>query len=88
MSHCRNEEIRVIALMILSQLCIETEAKGLLNENAFSLLVGFLAKSVRNELPQDNTIWAVTRRRSLIRTLEKMITSDDRVVAALLTVTS
>ena len=70
--------------MILSQLCTETEAKGLLNESAFSLLVGFLAKSVRDELPQANTKWAATRRRSLIRTLEKMITSDDRVVAALL----
>ena len=70
--------------MILSQLCTETEAKGLLNESAFSLLVGFLAKSVSNELPQDNTQWAATRRRSVIRTLEKMITSDDRVVAALL----
>ena len=70
--------------MILSQLCTETEAKGLLNESAFSLLVGFLAKSVRNELPQVNNMWAGTRRRSVIRTLEKMITSDDCVVAALL----
>ena len=70
--------------MILSQLCTESEANDLLNETAFSLLVGFLAKSVRNELPQDNTQWAATRRRSVIRTLEKMITSDDRVVAALL----
>ena len=70
--------------MILSQLCIETEAKGLLNESALSLLVGFLAKSVRNELPKDNSKWAATRRRSIIRTLEKLITSDDGVVAALL----
>ena len=70
--------------MILSQLCTETEARGLLNESALSLLVGFLAKSVRNELPQVNTMWANTRRRSLIRTLEKRITSDDSVVAALL----
>ena len=72
--------------MILSQLCTETEAKGLLNESAFSLLVGFLANSVHNELPPDdkNPRWSRTRRRSLIRTLEKMITSDDRVVAALL----
>ena len=84
MSNCRNEEIRVVALMILSQLCTETEAKDLLNESAFSLLVGFLAKSVRNELPQVNTMWAATRRRIVIRTLEKMITSDDRIVAALL----
>ena len=70
--------------MILSQLCTESEAKGLLNESALTLLVGFLAKSVRNELPKDNTIWASTRRRSIIRTLEKRITSDDGVVAALL----
>ena len=70
--------------MILSQLCTETEAKGLLNESALSLLVGFLAKSVRNELPQVNTMWADTRRRNIIRTLEKRITSDDGVVAALL----
>ena len=70
--------------MILSQLCTESEAKGLLNESAPTLLVGFLAKSVRNELPKDNTIWASTRRRSIIRTLEKRITSDDGVVAALL----
>ena len=70
--------------MILSQLCTETEAKGLLNESALSLLVGFLAKSVRNELPKDNTEWAATRRKSIIRTLEKRITSDDCVVAALL----
>ena len=70
--------------MILSQLCTETEAKGLLNESALSLLVGFLAKSVRNKLPKDNSIWAATRRRSVIRTLKKRITSDDGVVAALL----
>ena len=70
--------------MILSQLCTETEAKGLLNESALSLLVGFLAKSVRNELPKENNMWANTRRRSIIRTLEKRITSDDGVVAALL----
>ena len=70
--------------MILSQLCTETEAKGLLNDSALSLLVGFLAKSVRNELPKENNMWAATRRRSIIRTLEKRITSDDGVVAALL----
>ena len=70
--------------MILSQLCTETEAKGLLNESALSLLVGFLAKSVRNELPKENNQWDETRRKSIIRTLEKMITSDDGVVAALL----
>ena len=70
--------------MILSQLCTETEAKGLLNESALSLLVGFLAKSVRNELPKDNSLWVSTRRRSIIRTLEKRITSDEAVVAALL----
>ena len=70
--------------MILSRLCTETEAKGLLNESALSLLVGFLAKSVRNELPEENTEWSATRRRSIIRTLEKRITSDDGVVAALL----
>ena len=71
--------------MILSQLCAETEAKGFLNESALSLLVGFLAKSVRNELPP-NAIseWAATRRRSIIRTLEKRITSDEGAVAALL----
>ena len=70
--------------MILSQLCTEIEAKGLLNESALSLLVGFLAKSVRNELPKVNIMWGATRRRSIIRTLEKRITSDDGVVAALL----
>ena len=70
--------------MILSQLCTETEATGLLNESALSLLVCFLAKSVHNELPKENNQWANTRRRSIIRTLEKMITSDDNVVAALL----
>ena len=70
--------------MIISQLCTETEAKGLLNESAFSLLVGFLAKSVRNELRKEFSEWAYTRRKNIIRTLEKMITSDDRVVAALL----
>ena len=70
--------------MILSQLCTETEAKGLLNESALSLLVGFLAKSVRNELTKEITKWSATRRRSVIRTLEKRITSDDGVVAALL----
>ena len=84
MSHCRNEELRVAALMILSQLCTETEAKDLLNESALSLLVGFLAKSVCNELPQDSSKWSHTRRRYIIQTLEKRITSDDRVVAALL----
>ena len=82
---CRSEEVRVLALMILSQLCTEYEAKDLLNWSACSLLVGFLGKSVRNELPpMENTKWAATRRRKVIRTLEKMITSDDRVVAALL----
>ena len=70
--------------MILSQLCTETEAIGLLNESALSLLVGFLAKSVRNELPKVKSYWAATRRMRVIRTLEKMITSDDGVVAALL----
>ena len=63
---------------------LRSEAKDLLNESALSLLVGFLAKSVRNELPKDNSKWAKTRRTYVIRTLEKMITSDDRVVAALL----
>ena len=76
--------MRVTALMILSQLCTENEAKDLLNESALSLLVGFLAKSVRNELPKDNTRWAAARRTYVISTLEKMITSDDRVVASLL----
>ena len=84
LSQCRNEEIRVIALMILSQLCTESEAKSLLNESALSLLVGFLAKSVRNELPQDNSKWGATRRSSIIRTLEKLITSDEGVVPELL----
>ena len=70
--------------MILSQLSTESEAKGLLNESALSLLVGFLAKSVRNELPKEINLWSATRRRSVIRTLEKRITSDDGVVAALL----
>ena len=70
--------------MLLSQICTESEAKGLPNESALSLLVGFLAKSVSNELPQDTTIWSSSRRRYIIETLEKRITSDDRVVAALL----
>ena len=70
--------------MILSQLCTETEAKGLLNDSALSLLVGFLAKSVCNTLPQDISGWSQCRRRYIIQTLEKRITSDDRVVAALL----
>ena len=83
-SVCRNEELRVAALILISQLCTETEAKGLLNDSALSLLVGFLAKSVRNELPQDFPGWSICRRTYIIRTLEKRITSDDRVVAALL----
>ena len=70
--------------MLLSQLCTETEAQGLLNESALSLLVGFLAKSVCNELPQDDTAWSAWRRRFIIETLEKRITSNDRVLAALL----
>ena len=70
--------------MLLSQLCTETEAKGFLNESALSLLVGFLAKSVNNELPEDMTSWSTNRRIFIIMTLEKRITSDDRVVAALL----
>ena len=70
--------------MILSQLCTETEAKGLLTESALSLLVGYLAKSVCNELPQDTSRWSQCRRRYIIQTLEKRITSDDRVVATLL----
>ena len=72
--------------MILSLLCTETEAKDLLNESALSLLVGFLAKSVSNELqvPQNMPKWSQCRRRYIIQTLEKMITSDNRVVAALL----
>ena len=70
--------------MLLSQLCTENEAKGLLNESALSLLVGFLEKSVCNELPQDISGWSLCRRRYIIQTLEKSITSDDRVVAALL----
>ena len=84
MCHCRTEEVRVSALMILSQLCTEKEAKYLLNESALSLLVCFLAKSVRNEFPQDNTMWAATRRRFVIVTLEKMITSDECLVASLI----
>ena len=71
-------------MMLLSQLCTETEAKDLLNESALSLLVGFLAKSVYNELPQETNAWSHYRRRYIIQTLEKRITSDDRVVAALL----
>ena len=81
---CRTEEVRLIALMILSQLSTEKEAKDLLDEGARSLLVGYLGKSVRNELPTDGSKWAATRRTSVIRTLEKMITSDDRAVASLL----
>ena len=76
--------MRVTALMILSQLCTENEDKDLLNESALSLLVGFLVKSGRNELPEDNTRWAAARRTYVISTLEMMITSDDRVEAALL----
>ena len=70
--------------MLLSQLCTENEAKGVLNEDALSLLVGFLAKSVSNELPQDATLWTLCRRMYIIQTLKKRITSDDSVVAALL----
>ena len=82
---CRSEEVRIPALMILSQLCTEYEAKDLLNLSARSLLVGFLGKSVRNDLPpMENTKWAAYRRMYVIRTLGNMITSDELVVASLL----
>ena len=71
-------------LNVTLRLCWDRSERPLLNESALSLLVGFLAKSVRNELPKENSKWANTRRRSVIRTLEKRITSDDGVVAALL----
>lgn len=53
----RNEEIRVPAVMILSLLATEKEAKDLLNDEALELLVGYLGKCVRNELPTPNTMW-------------------------------
>ena len=80
----RNEAVRVPALMLLSTLATEKEAKELLNDNALSLLVDLLGKSVRNELPKEGPLWTSRRRSLVIRTLEKMITSDDRVVATLL----
>lgn len=81
---CRPAEIRVAALMILSLLSTEKEAKSLLNASALSLLVGYLAKCVRQEIPMDTTKWAHTRRARIISTLEKMITSEESLVAALL----
>lgn len=79
-----NEEIRVTSVMILSLLSTEMEAKYLLGEHALSRLVGFLAKSVNNELPKEGLLWTLRRRTVVIRSLEKMITSDERVVPALL----
>ena len=70
--------------MLLSTLATENEAKELLNDNAISLLVDFLGKSVRNELQKEGPLWTLHRRTLIIRKLEKMITADDRQVAKLL----
>ena len=70
--------------MLLSTLATEKKAKKLLNDNALSLLVDFFEKSLRNELPKEGLLWTLRRRTLVIRTLEKMITSNDRVVAKLL----
>lgn len=70
--------------MLLSILASENEAKELLNETALSLLVEFLGKSVRNELPKEGPLWTLSRRTLVIRTLEKMITSNELVVVTLL----
>ena len=83
MHDCRSEEVRVIALMILSQLSTEKEATDLMNESAQSLLVSFLAKSVHNKLIIDDSKWAAVRRTYVIRTLEKMINSDECVASLL-----
>lgn len=80
----RNEAVKVPALMILSNLSSAKEAKELLQEEALSVLVGFLGKSVRNELPKEGRLWSLHRRTIVISTLERMITSDEQVVATLL----
>ena len=77
----RNDAVRVISLMLLLTLATEKEAKELLNESSFSSLVDFLGRSVRNELPKEGPLWTLRRRTMAIRTLEKMITSDERVSA-------
>ena len=69
--------------MILSQLSTEKEVKDFLDENALSLLVGYLGKCVRNEIPEDNR-WGHNRCMMICSTLEKMITSDEHLVAPLL----
>ena len=70
--------------MILSLLSTEKKAKDFLNDSAILLLVGFLRKSVRNELQMDDAELAVGQRTQVIRTLEKMITSNELIVPTLL----
>ena len=70
--------------MILSLLSTEKEAKDL-NESVISLLITFLWKSVRNELPLENkTKWNQSRRVMIILTLEKVIASDESIIVTLL----
>ena len=76
--------MRVLTLMLLSTLATEKDTKELLNESSLSSLVDFLGKSVRNELPKEGPLWTLRRRTMAIRTLEKMITSDELVVPTLL----
>ena len=80
----RNDTVRVLCLMLLSTLATEKEAKELLNESSLSSLVDFLKRSVRNELPKEGPLWTLRRRTMAIRTLEKMITSDESVVPTFL----
>lgn len=70
-------------MLILLILSTETEAKELLNDEVITLLVGYLGKCVRKELPTPNLMWVDERCTMIIRTLEKMIISDKHIVAKL-----
>lgn len=78
-----HEVVRDPALMLLITLSTEVQARDLLNETAFTLLVGYLGQSVRHELHKEGPLWTLHGRAMIIRTIEKMATSDESVIGTL-----
>ena len=65
--------------MLLSILASKKEAGDLLSDEALKRLVAFLGRIVRHELSTDHPFWSLRRRALLVRTLEKLATSNERV---------
>lgn len=70
--------------MTLSLLSTMKDHKSLVNDDSIALLIGHLAKCVRKELTTQKDMWSGKRCTWIIRTLEKMLTSDAQIVATLI----